>query len=74
MKFGLALLLCSYVSNTCLPPYSYPAQFNNQYDCLIKGYEESLTKIKEIGKQDVNQYEFYIKFICTQEQDRGENT
>ena len=29
------------------------------------GYEESLNKMKEIGREDVNKYGMYIKFTCT---------
>ena len=34
MKFTLILILCSYVAGECLAPYSYPQQFNDQYDCF----------------------------------------
>ena len=64
MKFGLAFILCSYVANTCLPPHHYDFQFDNEYDCMITGYLESLKKIKEIGPADVNQHRMYIKFGC----------
>ena len=50
MKFTLALIMCSYVAGECMPPFIYDTKFNNQYDCLMKGYEESIAKIEEIGK------------------------
>ena len=34
------------------------------FTCMVKGYEESARKIKEIGATDVNQYKVYIKFDC----------
>ena len=64
MKITLAFLLCSYVAESCLPPYIHPVEFSNEYDCMIAGYSESLKKIEEIGPQDVNDYSMYIKFGC----------
>ena len=64
MKITLAFLLCSYVAESCLPPYIHPVKFNNEYDCMIAGYSESLKKIEEIGPEDVNGYSMYIKFGC----------
>jgi hypothetical protein len=28
------------------------------------GYKESLKKLQEIGPQDVNEHEIYLRFIC----------
>ena len=74
MKFTLALIICSYVAGECMPPFIYDTKFNNQYDCLMKGYEESISKIEEIGKKDINEHEIYIRFICTTEKSEEENT
>ena len=68
MKILLSLIICSQVAGTCLPPYPWPETFNTQYDCMIFGYEESLNKMKEIGRQEVNQYNMYIRFTCTPEE------
>ena len=65
MKFILSLIICSQVGNTCMPPYQWPKQFNTQYDCLMFGYEESMNKMREIGKEDINQYGAFIRFVCT---------
>jgi hypothetical protein len=35
---------------------------------MIFGYEESLKKMQEIGRTEVNKYNAYIKFTCTPEQ------
>ena len=67
MKILLTLLICSQVAGTCLEPYEWPERFNTQYDCLMFGYEESLKKMKEIGRTDVNQYNMFVKFYCTPE-------
>ena len=68
MKILLSLIICSQVANTCMPPYQWPETFTTQYDCMIFGYEESLNKMEEIGRQDVNKHNIYIRFTCTPEQ------
>ena len=49
MKFALALILCSYVAESCLPPYVYPTKFEDQYDCFVEGYKQSMVKMEEIS-------------------------
>ena len=65
MKFILSLIICSQVAGDCMPPYKWPEDFNSQYDCLLFGYEESIVKLKEIGRTDVNKYGIFMKFYCT---------
>ena len=67
MKFILALILCSQTEQICMPPHQWPELFNTQYDCLLFGYEESIKKMKEIGREDINKYNMFIKFTCAQE-------
>jgi len=67
MKFLLSLIICSQVAGTCLEPYPWPDRFDTQYDCMVFGYQESLNKMKEIGKTEVNKYNMYIRFTCTPE-------
>ena len=65
MKILLTLILCSYTEATCMTPYQWPETFNSTYDCMLAGYEESQKKMKEIGREDVNKHQIYIKFTCT---------
>jgi hypothetical protein len=65
MKFLLSLIICSSVAGDCMPPYDWQETFRTKYDCLTFGYEESLKKMKEVGREDVNKYGMYIKFYCT---------
>lgn len=58
------MILCSSVANTCMQPFPEATIYTNNYDCLIKGYENSLEKIKEIGKDDTNKLGIYAKFEC----------
>ena len=65
MKILLSLIICSSVAGDCMPPYEWPETFNTQYDCLMFGYQESIVKMEELGKKDVNEYGMFIKFYCT---------
>tara|TARA_R100001086_G_scaffold107121_1_gene53993 strand:+ start:88 stop:303 length:216 start_codon:yes stop_codon:yes gene_type:complete len=65
MNFILSLIICSQVAGACMEPYVWPEKFNTQYDCLKFGYEESLRKLEEIGKKEINTYNMLIKFYCT---------
>ena len=66
MKITLAFLLCSYVAESCLPPYIHPIEFDSEYDCMIAGYSESLKKIESLGRREVSKYVVYIKFMCSE--------
>ena len=68
MKILLTLIICSQVANTCMPPYPWPDTFNTTYDCMLFGYEESLKKMREIGRQEVNKHNIYIRFMCNPEE------
>ena len=65
MKIILTLIMCSYIQGTCLQPYEWPTQFDDMYDCMQAGYEESQKKMTEIGRLEVNQHQIYIRFTCT---------
>tara|TARA_R100001082_G_scaffold81005_2_gene47974 strand:+ start:330 stop:491 length:162 start_codon:yes stop_codon:yes gene_type:complete len=51
-----------------MPPYPWPETFDNSYDCMMFGYQESQKKMQEIGRQDVNEHSIYIRFTCTPQQ------
>lgn len=67
MNFVLNLIICSALSNSCLPPYRYPDLFDDGYSCMIAGNYKSIEKLEEIGKEDVNKNKIFIKFLCTEE-------
>ena len=68
MKIILTLIMCSYVQSTCLPQYEWPTQFDDMYDCMQAGYKESIKKIGEVGRKDVNEHKIFIRFACVEEQ------
>ena len=67
MKVILILYMCSFTTGACLPPYEFPIQYNDMYECLNAGYSESLKKSKEIGRKDVNENGIYIRFMCKED-------
>ena len=48
-----------------MPPYQWPDQFNSSYDCMMFGYEESMNKMREIGRIEANKHGVFIRFTCT---------
>ena len=58
------MIICSLLAGECMPPLKVDKTFNDMYSCLNAGYEESLNRSKTIGKEEVNEYKIYIKFIC----------
>jgi hypothetical protein len=68
MKILLSLIICSQVAGTCLEPYPWPDKFDTQYDCMVFGYEESLNKMQQLGREEVNKHNIYLRFTCTPEQ------
>ena len=72
MKITLFLIMCSYVAGECLPPCTYPQHFNDQYDCFIEGYNQSILKMEEIGREEINKHEIYIRFICSVDEDKSD--
>ena len=68
MKILLSLIICSQIAGTCMTPYQWPDTFNTQYDCLMFGYEESIRKMEEIGREEVNKYNVFIRFTCVPDQ------
>ena len=63
-KWALVLIICSFESNTCIPPIEYRITFDDGYDCMVAGYKQSLLKTEEIGRTDINKHNIYIKFSC----------
>ena len=64
MKIILTLLMCSYASGECMPPFKWPTSFDSMYDCSIFGYEEAARKLKEIGREEVELHRISITFTC----------
>ncbi len=50
-----------------MPPYQWPEVFDSQYDCLMFGYKESMNKMEQLGREEVNKHNMFIRFTCTPE-------
>ena len=64
MKIILIMLVCSFVSGTCTPPLVLDERFDNMYDCLIRGYEESIKMTAERGREEINKQGLFTRFAC----------
>jgi hypothetical protein len=64
MKIILILYMCSMNTGGCLPPYQWPIEFEDAYECSVAGYEEAARKLKEIGREEVNKHQISITFSC----------
>jgi len=69
MKIILILYMCSYTAGSCLPGHEWPKKFDDMYDCMQAGYTESIKKMEEVGREDVNEYEAFIRFACVKEEE-----
>ena len=67
MKYTLLMIICSLTAGECIPPHSMPDKYDSMYNCLNAGYAESLKKSTEIGKEEINKYKIYIRFVCKEE-------
>ena len=67
MKYILTMIMCSVMEGqtTCIPPFTFDTRYNDAYDCMVDGYNKSSEIILELGREDVNEYNIYIKFGCT---------
>ncbi len=69
MKILLTLIMCSYTASTCLQPYEWPERYPDMHHCMIAGYDESKRKMEEIGREEANKHQIYIRFTCTESGD-----
>ena len=53
MKIILILYLCSYTAGSCLPGYQVTDKFDDMFDCMNAGYNKSIEKMKDIGREEV---------------------
>ena len=64
------MILCAFVDGktTCMPPHTFETKYKDAYSCMLDGYTKSYDKILELGKEDVNRFNIYIKFGCNENQ------
>ena len=70
MSYILTMVMCAYVEGktTCMPPHQFKDTYVDAYSCMLDGYTKSYDKIVELGKDNVNKFNIYIKFGCNENQ------
>ena len=53
-----------HISRVCLEPFVMQTTYDNYYDCLQAGYKEAIDKQIEIGRQETNAHQIFIRFSC----------
>ena len=68
MKYVLTMIICAFVEGktTCMPPLVVNENYSDGYSCMLDGYKKSYDKIVEVGRDDVNKFNIYIKFGCNE--------
>ena len=68
MEYVLTMIMCAFVQGktTCLPPITMEETYKDGYSCMLSGYTKSYDKIVELGREEVNKYNIYIKFGCSE--------
>ena len=70
MEYVLTMIMCAFVEGktTCMPPHTFDTKYEDGYSCMLDGYTKSHDKILELGREDVNKFNIYIKFGCNENQ------
>ena len=63
MKLILIMIMCSATANECMPPKQI-ALLNSHYDCMTRGYSESLKITQSLNIEEVNKHKIYFSFMC----------
>ena len=62
--------LCTATTSTplnCKQLETERVKFSDQYSCTVYGYSHSLKVIRNLGKDQINQYNLFTKFVCVPE-------
>ena len=65
MKIILTMIVCSAVYQSCLEPMERPTKYATWAECMRGGYEDSLKIMRQLGDAQLNSYQTYIKFVCS---------
>jgi hypothetical protein len=73
-KFIIFMWLCTATATiNCKQIKVERMYFKDVYDCTIYGYTHSAKLMRKFGREDVNKYNVYTKFLCFPE-GRGPET
>jgi len=67
-KFTLVIWVCSFLGGppACLPPLTYPIQFNSWYECSRTAHKESLLLMTKMGYKYINDNKIAMKYSCNE--------
>ena len=70
MEYVLTMIMCAFIEGktSCMPPHTFDKKYEDGYSCMLDGYTKSYDKILELGREDVNKFNIYIKFGCNENQ------
>ena len=66
MKIILTMIVCSAMYQSCLTPMERSTKYVSWADCMRAGYEDSLEIMQQLGDAQLNSYQTYIKFVCSE--------
>ena len=66
MKIILTMIVCSAIYNSCLEPMERSTRYVTWADCMRAGYQDSLEIMQQLGDAQLNSYQTYIKFVCSE--------
>ena len=60
------MIVCSALGGKCLEPMQRMNRYDTWADCMRAGYEDSLEIMQQLGDAQLNSYQTYIKFVCSE--------
>ena len=69
-KFIILMWLCTVTTSTplnCKQLETERVKFVDQYSYTVYGYSHSLKVIRNLGRDQINQYNLFTKFVCVPE-------
>ena len=67
-KFLILMWLCSATTTIqCKQIQTDRVKFNDEFDCTVYGYSHSTRLIRDFGREKVNEFNLYTKFLCIPE-------
>ena len=66
MKIILTMIVCSALGGKCLEPMQRINKYDTWADCMRAGYKDSLEIMQQLGDAQLNSYQTYIKFVCSE--------
>ena len=67
-KFLILMWLCSATTTIhCKQIQTDRVKFIDEFDCTVYGYSHSTRLMRDFGREKVNEFNLYTKFLCIPE-------